>query len=552
VHAEGAKVAIQLFHAGRQTSSAVTGTQPVGPSPIPDPTIGQVPRELSVAEIQQIEEDFAAAARRAAAAGFDAVEVHGAHGYLIAAFLSPFSNRRVDEYGGGIRGRARFALEVVQRVRQAVGPEYPILFRLSAEERVEGGLTIDQTRVLAPLLEQAGVDALHVSVGNYATPGGLITAPMDVERGFLVPLVAEIKRVVSVPVIAVDRLHDPLLAEQVLAQGEADLIAIGRGLLTDPDLPEKARRGALDEILPCIACNQACIAPLMRQQPVSCLLNPRCGRERELAVVKADRPRRVIVVGGGPAGLEAARVLAERGHAVHLLERESRLGGEFLTAAIPPRKEEIADALRWMIGQVYQRGVAVELGVEATPEVVLQRRPEAVVVATGGKPVRLPVPGIDREEVVFAREVLLGLRPVGQRVLVIGGGPVGLETAEFLVVQRKLTTVVEMTETFGVGLEDGHRYWVMDTLRRHEAALLPRTIVESIEPGGVVRVRCDGRGETLGPFDTIVLAAGYRPRNELYHQLRGQVAEMYLVGDALQPRSAVEAVLEAARTALAI
>lgn len=552
VHAAGARVAIQLFHAGRQTTSRVTGSQPVAPSPIPDPTTKEVPRELSEAEIQQIQQDFAAAAGRAVKAGFDAVEIHGAHGYLVAQFLSPFSNRRLDGYGGGIRGRSRFALEVVDRVRRVVGRDYPVLFRLSAEEQVEGGLTVDQTRIIASLLEAAGIDALHVSVGNYATPGGLITAPMDVDRGLLTPLAAEMKRVVSIPVIAVDRLHDPLLAEQVLAMGEADLVAIGRGLLTDPDLPNKAQVGALDEIFPCIACNQACIGYLNRQEAISCLLNPACGRERDFAIQKASRPKRVLVVGGGPAGLEAARVLAERGHHVHLVEEADRLGGEFAVGAIPPKKEEIADALAWMIRQVYRQGVKVETGVRVTPEMVEQLAPEAVVVATGARPVRPDVHGIDRDEVVFARDVLLGTQPTGDRVLVAGAGPVGLETAEYLAVQMKEVTVIEPTDTLGIGAEPSRLYWILDTLRRNDTRFLLSTFIEAIEPGGVVRVRRDGREEILGSFDNVVLACGYEGDDRLYQQIRGRVPEAHLIGDAARARGAVEAILEAARVARAV
>jgi len=552
VHAAGAQVAIQLFHAGRQTTAAVTGTRPIAPSPIPDPTTAEPPHALSVAEIQEVEAAFAAAARRAKVAGFDLIEIHGAHGYLIAEFLSPFANRRLDEYNAGILGRTRFAREVVEHVRAAVGPDVPLLFRLSAEECVPGGLSLDQTRIIARLLEEAGVQALDVSVGNYATPGRLITAPMDVDRGWLTADAARIKEAVSLPVIAVGRLDSPLLAEQVLASGAADLIAIGRGLLTDPELPNKALRGDLAAIAPCIACNQACIASLMHDEPISCLINPACGRERDFAIVQAPRPKRVLVAGGGPAGLEVARVLAERGHRVQLVEADDRLGGEFALAAIPPKKEEIADALVWMIRQLDRPEVEVCLGTTATRQLVERLHPDAVFVCTGARPVRPPVPGVETEKVVFARDVLRGDRRAGRRVLVIGGGPVGLETSEFLAVQGSEVTVVEMTGSVGAGLEDGHRYWVLKTLGQYGTRLLDRTLVDAIEPGGTVRVWHDGKGQTLGPFDTIVLAAGYHPNDELYREIRPIVPEVYLIGDAVRPRSAVEAILEAAARARAV
>ncbi|MBX6772861.1 MAG: FAD-dependent oxidoreductase [Chloroflexi bacterium] len=552
VHAAGARIAIQLFHAGRQTTAATAGTQPIAPSSIPDPTLAEIPRELSAAEIQEVEGAFAAAARRAKAAGFDLIEIHGAHGYLIAEFLSPFANRRLDGYNAGILGRTRFAREIVEQVRAAVGPNFPLLFRLSAEECVPGGLSLDQTRIIARLLEEAGVQALDVSVGNYATPGRLITAPMDIDRGWLAADAARIKEVVSLPVIAVGRLDDPLLAEQVLASGAADLIAIGRGLLTDPQLPSKAQRGDLAAITPCIACNQACIAFLMHDRPISCLLNPSCGRERDFAIVRAPRPKRVLVAGGGPAGLEAARVLAERGHRVQLVEADNRLGGEFALAAIPPKKEEIANALAGMIRQVERQDVEIFMRTMASRELVERLHPDTVLVCTGARPVRLPVPGVETEKVVFARDVLRGDCRVGRRVLVIGAGPVGLETSEFLAVQGSEVTVVEVTGSVGVGLEEGHRHWVLNTLGQYGARLLDRTLVDAIESDGAVRVWRDGKGETLGPFDTIVLAAGYRSNDELYRQIQTIVPEVYLIGDAVRPRSAVEAILEAATRARAI
>lgn len=312
IKSNGSRAAIQIHHPGRQASSRTTGAQPVAPSAIAGPS-PELPRELSVVEILELEERFAQAALWAKQAGFDAVELHGAHGYLLCQFLSPYSNQRQDDFGGDTQRRARFPLEIVRKVRQRVGNDYPILFRLSADEHVEGGLTLNETRLIVQWLEEAGVDAISVSAANHASMEWSIQ-PMLMKPGCLVPLAAEIKKVVKVPVMVAGRINDPLVAERILEQGKADLVAVGRGLLADPDFPRKAKDGREREIIKCIACN-TCYDQILRLQPIACLVNPEAGRELEKEQ-KAVNPGRVVILGAGPAGLEAARVVALRGHQV--------------------------------------------------------------------------------------------------------------------------------------------------------------------------------------------------------------------------------------------
>ncbi len=548
VHEGKAKICLQIFHAGRQTSSLVTGSQPVAPSPLAEPSTGVLPRELTIKEIHEIEESFVHAARRAKEAGFDAVEVHGAHGYLIGQFMSPFSNRRTDEYGGNLAGRARFAVEIVSKIRQMVGDSYPILFRISADEYVSGGLDLTQTQVIARMVQDAGADAFHVSAGSYASPGQIIVPVMELEEAIFVPLAEGIKRAVTVPVIAVGRLHHPAIANQVIGQGKADMIALGRALLTDSGWVEKAQRGEVDEIAPCISCNQACINYLLADRAISCLVNPGCGREREFAISPVSAAKNVVVVGGGPGGLEAARVLSERGHHVTLFEEGLRLGGEFAVAAQTPNKEELSDALRWMIRQVRKSKIDVRLGQRATADKVLDLEPDAVIVATGSTPKVPALPGLEPAKTMVARDVLMGQVMPGQRVLVAGGGSVGVLTAEHLALMNKEITVLEMTDTVAADMTPDRRYWVLSQLAEHEVGVYTNSSIIGVSDGGA-RVMHDGHEDIVGPFDSLILALGYEPNNALAQELEGKVPALHTIGDAVEPRSALEAIREGAEVA---
>jgi 2,4-dienoyl-CoA reductase-like NADH-dependent reductase (Old Yellow Enzyme family) len=337
IHRHQAKIAVQLHHAGRETMSAVIGAKPEAPSEVPSVLLNQPTEAMSLERIGEIINAFAMGAYRAREAGFDAVEVHGAHGYLLHQFLSPFSNKRTDEYGGSEENRARLLLEVIRAARKKVGADFPILVRLSSDECIKSGYTLDYTKWLAPLLVEAGASALHVSVGVFTTPGMLTIATSDTPEGFNLFRAREIKERVSVPIIGVGRVIDPRMADEAIGRGDADLISMGRQLLADPDVLIKAQKGEWDDVRWCLGCNQGCIERLSYEfKSTTCTINPECGKENENIYKESDTRKKVWVVGGGPAGLSAALAAAKRGHKVSLFERGPLLGGQLVSASKPP------------------------------------------------------------------------------------------------------------------------------------------------------------------------------------------------------------------------
>ena len=559
VHSHGAKIAVQLSHTGRQTFPdiiGIPGAQPVSASPIPCPLDRAVPRELSTEEVYGLVEKFGDAAARARTAGFDAVEIHGAHGYLIAQFMSAYSNKRVDEFGGSLHNRLRFPQEIVRNVRKKLGPSYPLLFRMSGEERIPGGRTLDESRVIARMLEKEGIDCIDVSVGVSGSAPYIIP-PAAIPPGFLLSTSGEIKKAVSVPVIAVGRINHPLLAEDAIQSGKADLIAWGRSSLADPELPNKIAAGNLDEICPCIACVQGCTRSFpfpgkpLSKLGVTCMINPFCGYEGEMRIHPAAISKKVTVVGGGPAGLEAAWVAAARGHRVTLYERNQVLGGQFRIAAIPPFKQDIARAVFYYIHMCKKHGVSMNLGTEATVERIISDQPDVVILATGGEPVIPDIKGARGTRVVTAWEILEGKRPAGQKVLIVGGGLVGCETADFLGEHLHEVSLIEMLPEIAGDIPMPVRFFLMGRLKEYGVRILTETSVLEFLEDGVVVSR-EGRESRLQDFDTIVLALGTRPVNGLKDLLEKEIPELYVIGDALAARKAMEAIEEGARTSLSI
>ena len=540
VHRAGTKIIAQIYHAGRQTSSGLIGQQPVSASPLPCPAMGEIPRELSIAEIKKIVSQFGDTALRARKAGFDGVEVHGAHGYLIAQFMSPYSNKRCDAYGGPLENRLRFPLEIIADIREKCGPDFMIDFRISADEKVPGGRAIVETKAIAIRLEKQGVDLLHISAGTYESPWAIVP-PMNVHPGWIVDDAAEVKKVVSLPVITVGRINDPLLAESILLSGKADLIAMGRASLADPDLPNKFAEGRYGDIRLCIGCQQGCREFLRRNEPIRCLVNPTCGYEYRKEFKKAEVPRRITVVGGGPAGMEAARVAALAGHNVTLYEKADRLGGQFATAAIPPAKGELSSYLAWAVGQVEKLGVKIKLKTEYTKEVCRKENPALVIIATGACCSKPPIPGIDGRNVVLAEEVLSGRVSVKQKVVIAGGGMIGCETATYLASLGRSITIIEMLPAIAADEEYTRRFFLLKMIENKHIGVLTSAKITGITDKGV-SIEQNARSLDIAA-DTVVLALGMEPNNALAKELEGEVA-LTIVGDALKSRNALEAIRE--------
>ena len=573
-----AKIGGQLMQMGRFASSSYTGMLPIAPSAIPSPISREVPQEMTRDDIEEVKEAYSQAARRAMEAGFDYIEVLAAGGYLIGEFLSPVTNHRTDEYGGPMENRMRFGLEVIRKVRQIVGKDFAMGIRVSGHDFIEGGHTNSESALFCREAEKTGVNSINVTGGWHESYIPQITT--NVPPGAFLYLARGIKEKVRVPVFASNRLGDPLVAERALRSGAADMICWGRPLLADPDLPNKVKRGRLDEIVSCIGCNQGCFDQLLSGFSVCCVLNPQVGREADTEIKEARVKKKIFVAGGGPAGMEFALVAKLRGHDVTLYEKEERWGGQVNLVAASPGKKEFLNVVKSLKNRMEISGVGIKLKTTLTSKMVEEKQPDVVVVASGARPIEIKVPGITQPHVVNAWDVLNEMVPnIGKHVVIVGGSATGCETAllvaslgvvdpetfTFLFYHsaedidriRKLLydtgrkiTVIDILERMAGNVGISTRWSLIKTLRLMGVELRPKTKLIKITKDAVIVETEKGR-ETI-PTDTVIIAVGSQSVDDLAREIKRDRTEVITIGDAKEPRKITDAIREGFDAALKI
>ncbi|WP_040210977.1 FAD-dependent oxidoreductase [Clostridium polynesiense] len=537
IHNEGGKIGAQLYHAGRQASEAVTGIQPIAPTAMPCAILGNNPREMTSEDFADIKEKFKKGAERSIEAGFDLVEVHFAHGYLLHSFLSPHSNKRTDEYGGSLENRMRFPMEVLKEVIEVCRGKVPVTIRISADEYLEDGLKFNEVKYICRKAVEQGVEAISLTAGSYDAVEYTIQ-PMFVKQGFLIPFGKELKEEVDVPIIMAGRLNSAQLIDNIIEEGYADMVAIGRGLIADENLIVKMRDKRYDEIRYCVACNQGCIDKVLVGQSVNCLVNARAGYEVNRNVEKAEKVKKVVIIGAGPSGLEAARVAKLRGHDVTVVDKDNRIGGKLDILAAPPEKETFLFFRDYLFNEFIRLGVKFAQKEVKVAEDIKDLNPDAVIIATGAVQTVPPIKGVDGRNVVMAEDVLTGKVEVGKTAAIIGGGLVGTETAKFLGEKGVKIHIVEMIDAIAKDIGAtyiGHLFKVLEEMKVEQH--VKAKILEITEEGIILE-------DMMLPVDTVIIAAGYKSNDSIVEDIKENFSEVYTVGDVNRARRIIDAVEE--------
>jgi 2,4-dienoyl-CoA reductase (NADPH2) len=577
VHAEGAKLFVQLLHGGSCSHRAISKHETLSASNIPSQSKRIIPRPATVNEIHQMVSSYGEATRRAAEAGVDGVEIHGGMGYLVNQFLSPLTNVRTDAYGGSLENRVRFAIEVIESIKEKAGSNYPIIMKLSGLDLKEGGLNLPQSLKIAGYLEAAGADAFHISPGWHSSTTPLITK--QVPHGAYVFLAREFKKVLSRPIITSIRINDPRQAEEILQDEKADLIAMTRPFIADPEFLVKAHEGRFSEIRTCLACNQGCFDRMLQMKPVTCVLNPQAGLEKERSITPAKTKKRVLIIGAGPAGLECARVGAQRGHEIYLYEKKSRIGGQLNLAGKLPCKSEFGQLVEYYKATLLP--VHLRLNETITEETLDQINPDLVVVACGAAPRMPEIEGIDSPFVCSAQDILEDKVIPGKKVVIIGGGPLGCDIALYLAEKRnidpKVTNflswyqvedpekikspifhrereiiIIEIQDLIGKGIGRSTHWVVMSDLKKSgiiiKKKVVPLRIITDSNGAAGIYLKNDSQDEEFLPADTIILATGYQ---SVSLQVPGlERYKVKVIGDSQQPRNLLDAIHEGFLSAL--
>ncbi len=558
---EGARAWIQLFHAGAYSHPFIIDNQtPIAPSAVFSKYSKTTPKEMSVEDIKAVQKAFAMAAVRAAEAGFDGVEIIGSAGYLLTQFLSPLKNQRRDPYGGSFENRIRFPKELISGVREKIGPDFPLTIRMAGNDFVPGSNTDTETPEIAKMYEKAGIDAISVTGGWHESR--VPQLPMELPRTAYGFLALNIKKAVTIPVMASNRIADPASAEKLLRDGYADMVNLGRVLIADPFWPKKAFEGHADRIRPCVACSQGCTDEIFSGRPVFCVGNPRAGFEAERKIQKTHAPKFVMVVGAGAAGLEAAVTAAEAGHYVKIFEKGTDIGGQLRLAGAPPHKQEILEFIRYYRAMLNQHEIPVHLNTDVDMDLIAKTGPDHLIIAEGARALIPPIKGADDPMVLSAWDVLKNNPIVGTKVAVIGGGAVGLETALFAAAKGTLTpevlhflfsydagsperlkelmfkgksevTVFEMLEKAGSDVGKSTKWILMDNLKKHGVRIHTRAKVTDIKDG-VVSYEKEGNSQKQ-TFDTVILASGSASVQTLSKQVKETNIPHTVIGDSIKP-----------------